>query len=384
MKILMLAPEPFFSPRGTPFSEYHRIASLCRQGHQVDLVTYPIGRDIDITGLKIYRCLNPFGFKKVKTGPSLKKIILDFFLFFSSFRHFLFKRYDLIHTHEEAALFAVLLRKLRKVPHLYDMHSSLVQQMDNFQTTESGLILRFFGWFEKKVLADAASVIVICPTLFEHAAKLCAPGKLTQIENFADDIGAMADNTSALLLPETRSADERIVLYAGTLEPYQGIPLLLSAMPLLPPSIKLWIAGGQKDQIETLREECRNLGVLERVHFFGQLSPEQIPFLIDRAHVLISPRSRGTNIPLKVYSYLKSGKPLVATDIYSHTQTLTADISILVKPDSRDLARGIDLALGPQGEKTVAAAQDFCQRNYSTERYDDLVRQALDQARKPA
>ena len=37
----MIAPEPFFEPRGTPFSEFHRIRALSALGHQVDLVTYP-------------------------------------------------------------------------------------------------------------------------------------------------------------------------------------------------------------------------------------------------------------------------------------------------------------------------------------------------------
>ena len=41
----MLAPEPFFEPRGTPFSEYHRIKALGEIGYAVDLVTYPFGRD---------------------------------------------------------------------------------------------------------------------------------------------------------------------------------------------------------------------------------------------------------------------------------------------------------------------------------------------------
>ena len=44
MHILMIAPEPFFEPRGTPFSEYHRIRALIELGHTVDLVTYPVRR----------------------------------------------------------------------------------------------------------------------------------------------------------------------------------------------------------------------------------------------------------------------------------------------------------------------------------------------------
>ena len=51
----MLAPEPFFEPRGTPFSEYHRIKALGELGHQVDLVTYPIGADVELPNLRIIR-----------------------------------------------------------------------------------------------------------------------------------------------------------------------------------------------------------------------------------------------------------------------------------------------------------------------------------------
>ncbi len=46
----MIAPEPFFEPRGTPFSEFHRIRALTELGHQVDLVTYPFGHDVDDAG----------------------------------------------------------------------------------------------------------------------------------------------------------------------------------------------------------------------------------------------------------------------------------------------------------------------------------------------
>ena len=56
VKILMIAPEPFFEPRGTPFSEYHRIRALLELGHTVDLVTYPFGRDVSLPGLRVFRC----------------------------------------------------------------------------------------------------------------------------------------------------------------------------------------------------------------------------------------------------------------------------------------------------------------------------------------
>ena len=69
MHILMIAPEPFFEPRGTPFSEFHRIRALTSLGHTVDLVTYPFGRDVDMPGLKIHRCLRPPFIRRVRIGP---------------------------------------------------------------------------------------------------------------------------------------------------------------------------------------------------------------------------------------------------------------------------------------------------------------------------
>ena len=73
----MIAPEPFFEPRGTPFSEFHRIRALTELGHQVDLVTYPFGQDVAMPGLRVFRCLRPPFVRRVRIGPSLAKLPLD-------------------------------------------------------------------------------------------------------------------------------------------------------------------------------------------------------------------------------------------------------------------------------------------------------------------
>ena len=70
MRILMIAPEPFFEPRGTPFSEFHRIRALVELGHTVDLVTYPFGHDVSLPGLRVFRCARPPFMNGVGIGPS--------------------------------------------------------------------------------------------------------------------------------------------------------------------------------------------------------------------------------------------------------------------------------------------------------------------------
>jgi glycosyltransferase involved in cell wall biosynthesis len=381
MKILMIAPEPFFEPRGTPFSEYFRIQALAALGHSVDLVTYPFGADRDIPGLRIFRCWRPPWIRSVRTGPSAAKLFLDFFLFFKAVGRLALNKYDLIHTHEEGNIMGVVCQKMTGTPHLYDMHSSLVQQMDNFQFTRSRIIAGIFRIIERVSLKNAASVIVICRSLFEHAAGITAAAKLTQIENFMDDRPAAVDEDRKRRLRKEISPDgKKIVMYTGTLEAYQGIPLLLDSLDLLGDGFRGVLIGGSADQVQEWRRKLQGRGAADRVSLLGQKPAADIPGFLQAADVLVSPRSRGTNIPLKIYSYLASGIPVVATDLPTHTQTLSAEIAFLAAPDPAAFAAAIRLAAGPQGKKIAGQAKAFCLKNHTPERYRELVAAALAKA----
>jgi hypothetical protein len=129
MHILMIAPEPFFEPRGTPFSEFHRIRALTSLGHTIDLVTYPFGRDVTMPGLTIHRCLRPPFVSRVRIGPSWAKVPLDAAISLTACRLALTRKYDAVHSHEEGGAIGVVLSWFLRKPHLYDMHSSLPQQV---------------------------------------------------------------------------------------------------------------------------------------------------------------------------------------------------------------------------------------------------------------
>ncbi|MEM9592044.1 MAG: glycosyltransferase family 4 protein, partial [Pseudomonadota bacterium] len=133
LRILMVAPQPFFRARGTPFSVVHRIRALCEAGHQVDLVTYPFGEDVQIEGLRTVRSARPPFVKDVKIGPSVAKLFLDVPLYFATRRMLKENNYDILHSHEEAAFFSVPLARRHGIKHVYDMHSSLPQQLRTFK-----------------------------------------------------------------------------------------------------------------------------------------------------------------------------------------------------------------------------------------------------------
>ena len=55
MRALVVAPQPFFSPRGTPFSVYYRTLVMAELGLDIDLLTYGEGQDVDIENTRILR-----------------------------------------------------------------------------------------------------------------------------------------------------------------------------------------------------------------------------------------------------------------------------------------------------------------------------------------
>ena len=172
----MIAPEPFFEPRGTPFSEFHRIRALTDLGHTVDLVTYPFGEDVSMPGLRVFRCLRPPFIRHIGIGPSFAKVPLDLALTLTATRRAMSTRYDVVHSHEEGAAIGVVLAALLGVPHLYDMHSSLPQQLTNFKFSRSRVLRWCFERFERVAVGRSRVVIVICPEL-ERLVKELGPAQ---------------------------------------------------------------------------------------------------------------------------------------------------------------------------------------------------------------
>ena len=105
--------------------------------------------------------------------------------------------------------------------------------------------------------------------------------------------------------------------------------------------------------------------------FTGQQPAREIPGFVQAADLLVSPRIRGTNTPLKIYSYLRSGKPIVATNLLTHTQVLTPQIALLVDPKPEPFAAAIlELVDNPDRRLLLAeSARVVADERYSRESY---------------
>src|SRR6185503_10380270 len=182
MKILMIAPEPFLETRGTPISVYQRLLALSSLGHAVDLLTYPVGQDVNIPGATIHRIPTIPFIKAVKIGPSWPKLILDIMIFFKAMTMLATKQYDVIHTHEEAVFFSMILAAIFHTRHLYDMHSSLPQQLKNFNRWNHWLFIKLFEQLEGWAIQTCDGVITISSDLREYVRKINPAAKQVMIE----------------------------------------------------------------------------------------------------------------------------------------------------------------------------------------------------------
>jgi glycosyltransferase involved in cell wall biosynthesis len=374
----MIAPEPFFEPRGTPFSEFHRIRALTDLGHEVDLVTYPFGEDVSMQGLRVFRSLRPPFLRRVKIGPSLAKLPLDALLALTATRRAFAQRYDAIHSHEEGGVIGVTLAALLGVPHVYDMHSSLPQQLTNFAFTRSRVVRSVFTAAERLMIGRSRAVIVICPALEDTVRAINPAASVVLIENAPGSVDeeATPEQASAARAALAVDADAPIVLYTGTFEAYQGVDLLFAAMAHVRPrrpDARLVLVGGRADQIRRAREQASAAGIGEITMFAGERPPRDIPAFLALAAVLVSPRSRGTNTPLKIYQYLRSGKPIVATRLLTHTQVLSDHTAILTGPSPESFAEGLLTALNDRSRADAVGrqARELADTKYSYQAYLD-------------
>ena len=385
MRLLMIAPQPFFTPRGTPLSVYYRALIMSELGVQIDLLTYGQGEDVDLPNVRIIRIPALPGMKQVKIGPSFAKAVLDVLMLLWTIGLLLRHRYRVVHAHEESVFWCRFLKPIFRFRLIYDMHSSLPQQLTNFKFTTSRLLIRLFEWLENSSLRHSDAVITICPDLEKHAlGQGVSPQRHWLIEN------SIFDDVRLKHAPESMADEEKfdahagpVVVYAGTFESYQGLDLLIHGFALVhrqAPDAQLLMVGGSPGQVEQMRKLASEAGLDGACTFAGAVPKARARQYTEQADVLVSPRREGTNTPLKVYEQIATGKPLVATNIYSHTQVLSDEVCFLVEPTPQGLAEGLLAALTDteQAKQRADAARTLYEKKYARHAYRRKMQQLLD------
>lgn len=366
MRILVLAPQPFFTLRGTPIAVRLLLEVLAARGHRLDVITFAEGEDVAIEGCTFTRVPRIPGTGGMKPGFSLKKAVADVALMGIAARKLARGRYDVVHAVEEAAFIAMALRPVFRVPFVYDMDSSIPAQMDEKRPLPA-VVRRFIEGVEGRALRASVAAITCCRAL-EEIVRARAPDVPVRT---VEDISLVEGDAGA---PPDDLPPGPLVMYVGNLEAYQGVDLLVRAFAAASPSApgaRLVVIGGSAAHVEETAALAARLGVGPRVHFLGPRPLGRLGAYLAAATVVVSPRLTGVNTPMKVYSYLDSGRPLLATRLPTHTQVLDEEIALLADPTPEAFGDGLARLLADPAlrDRLATAAAARARREFSRDAF---------------
>jgi glycosyltransferase involved in cell wall biosynthesis len=375
MRILVIAPQPFYQERGTPIATRLLIEALQSAGHEVDVLTYHVGDDPGLPGVRVFRAAAVPFVRDVPIGFSVRKLLCDLALGWRLLTLTRRHRYDVLHAVEEAVFLSLLVRGVSRV--VYDMDSSLPEQLlGKYRSLHrlDGLLRRL----ERFAIARSDLVLAVCEDL---AARVRAYSTATPVDVLEDV--SLLDEGGAGAVEDLRGdlpANGALVLYVGNLEHYQGVDLMLDAIAALtaPTPLKVVAVGGNPAAVAAYRARAAALGIGATVTFVGARPLKDLGAYLKQADVLVSPRCSGHNTPMKLYSYLAAGKAVLATRIRSHTQVLTDDCALLVEPTAPALAAGLEVLLHSPAlrEQLGLAARRLAATRYSVTHFRESVASA--------
>lgn len=262
MNILLIAPQPFFQNRGTPIAVKLLSETLGGQSHCIHLLTYHEGEDIRINNTIIHRIPNIWGVKNIPPGFSFKKLTCDLFVFFKCFKIIKQNNIHMVHAVEEAVFIAMFFKFIFGLPYIYDMDSSLSDQItEKFPTLK--YLKKGFCFFEKKAVQNSRAVIAVCRALEEKVRQYSSDTKVLRLE----DVSMLNKKTSySIALKKTLGIEGTLIMYVGNLEKYQGIDLLLDSFKIACmriSAVHLVIIGGTIPDIEAYkkRQGCLRLKI---------------------------------------------------------------------------------------------------------------------------
>lgn len=386
LNILFLIPHPFYEDRGSPIADDMLLKVLSERGDKIDVVAYPEGQDVTYSNTTLYRAAKVPGCSNVRPGFSGKKLVYDVLMIFKVLQLTVQKKYDLIHAVEETAFIALLIKFLFKIPYVYDMDSSVAQQMIEKYPKLSPL-KSVFNTFEGLAVKHAQAVVPVCQALANDIAEY-NPQKVVLLP----DVSLLKSNPNQLTedLKQNLNINNLLMMYVGNLESYQGIDLLLDSFALTLKQTQeadLVIVGGEPEDVEFYQQKTQQLGIEHKVHFLGKKPASELDIYLFQADILVSPRTKGKNTPMKIYSYLDSGKAVLATDLFTHTQVLNPEVAQLAIPEPEAFAQGmvnlitnetLRTKLGEAGKALVQEKYSYSAfRQQSNRLYDELTQELL-------
>jgi len=317
LKLVQVVATPFPANQGTAGATRELINALFKRGHEIHVVTYHQGQNIQLPDIQIHRIPKLGKKDDFFVGLNAKRPILDLALAFKTLQVVRKVRPHIIHAyHHEATLAAFLARALTGIPMIYHSVASMEEELPLFikprklfQTV--GKLLDVF------IPRLANCCVVVSKNLEESIERSGISSEKIFYLPTTIDARSMIGGNGAKFRESHGMKDSKLVLYTGVINEFQGIDNLLKSMTIVVrdiPSAKLVMAISMLNGIQVKKYVALSseLGLMDNVVFLEGFPFNELPQALTAANVTVMPRERCAGLPVKILNYMAAGKPIVS------------------------------------------------------------------------
>jgi len=341
-RVLFISSKPYYPWEGACHRTRHTLEALVSLGHDVDLLTVPVGDPPPVPGIRIRLTPRLPFCRQLPEGPSVRRFALDTLMLFKAVYLAGREHYAVIHGVEDCGVIACMAGRLTKTRVVFERHTAIsFDRVKGLRRFWSGL----YGFLSRRALkrADAAigndASIVTLLAAFGRRSRACV---IPDIPAVTDEVTPPARNLAQVRYRPAPT--QKLVTCVGSYTRFQGLDLFINAIPYVlnaQPNTRFAVVGGAPSEIARLRSALSKAGIDHAVTFPGRITSSELAALLAVSDVLVSPRRAGKTAPIKVLDYLYSGTPVVAADTPANRTLLSPENAVIVGLKPEAMARGI-------------------------------------------
>lgn len=374
-RIAMVAACPFPANHGTPGAIRELSLALAGLGHEVHIITYPMGDAFDAPGIHVHRVPQGPLSSEIKIGPSWERMVLDVYLVPTLISVIRKHKLEVIHAHNyEATIAGAMAKWATGRPLVYNGINSMADELPTYGLGPKAVAALLGRALDHVVPRTADVSMLLSEELKDYLLSLglrresmvVVPPGITPADFECDDWEWVRRKHGLC-------ANRPVVMYTGALERFQRLDLLIQAMPAVlreHPEATFMLVNNipnaaAKRELEAM---ATDLGVAERLLIVESVGFSELPAYLAAADVTVIPRPTCPGFPIKLLNAMAAGKAIVSFEGSAkaichgyngyvargeRVDELAAGISLLLRePETRRM-------LGERARRSVESVYDW-------------------------
>jgi glycosyltransferase involved in cell wall biosynthesis len=356
LRICAFAACPFPANHGTPGSIREMLEGVAELGHEVHVVTYHFGENIELKGVQLHRIPRWTNEATVVVGPTSRRPLYDALMVTTGLGVIRRYRPHVLHAHGyEAALAASLCRIATGVPVVYSGHNTMIDELPTYGFIRPRWLAKLLArglddWVPRlgdRCIPHSTNVERF---LWEKGlADRCEP-----VVNFGIDVEVMSRGNGRIIRQRHGWGERPIVLYAGVLDEFQRLDLLAAAMKQVvferPDALLVIVTTiPHVGHLDRLRRQAADAGIAEHLFITEPQPLSAVPDYLAACDVAVVPRPQAPGFPTKLLNYMAASRACVLFASSASTGLVHGDNVYLARPDDASaLAEGVAAVLGDE------------------------------------